>query len=678
MKKLKWLVIALVGVPIVLVAIVAVLIFSFDANQLKPILAKEAAKQGIALDIQGDLGWQIWPSIAVTVEGVSLANGETNKALAELQSAALSVELVPLFSGSVNVSGIEVNGVEAHYLLDQDGMSQWPEADSQPKAPEQASEATGDAPSIEIKRVVLRDLTVNYRGADQASYSVRGLNLRAEDVNLAGRVFAMTLDGDIALEGQPVWSLDSEMMISLALDNDRIALPQWSASLSAGEADLTLGGKLEVQLAPQLAVSGTLDAKTKSVRALATAAGTELPTTRKPDVFAGLNIATVFEYAGDKAQIERLNIALDDANIDGRIALALAPRLKLTGGLNLDAINVDHYLAPESDKEVASEDKPQAPPSPLPVEALQSFDADFLLQAGSITVAKIPLTEASLGLKANKGLLTITPLAMSVADGKVDGMVTLDARQPRVTLDAGLTTQGVSLAKLMQLLEQDPILAGELNSQIKAKGQGETDKALTDSIVATIEASSAQVKLSPVNIERRVCEALALLKGKTAPAREWPEYSELSPLRLEARYQNGKVQLTNLNASIQQLNAQSQGELDLTTGDFRFPLDVKLADFAGGLEGCVSVDEKWRNRAIPLRCKGNLSAVDAKVCLPDGPRITDMIKERAKEEVKEELDKAKGEAEDKAKKEVERALDKHLDSDKKEALKDTLKGLLGR
>lgn len=678
MKKLKWLLIALVGVPVVLIAIALVLVFSFDANQLKPILVKEADKQGIALTIDGDLGWQIWPNLAVTVEGVALANSKTRAPLAELQSAALSVELMPLFSGSVKVNGIDVQGVEAHYVTDKNGQSQWPEANSQPAPAKEEPKASGDAPSIEIKRVALADLTVNYRGADQASYSVRGLNLRAEDVNLAGRVFAMTLDGDIALKGQPVWSLDSEMMVSFALDNDRIALPQWSAALNTGDASINLGGKLDIVLAPDLAITGTLDAKTASLRALAKAAGVELPVTRKAGVLAGLNTTMVFEYAGDNAEIERLNITLDDTKIDGRIALALAPRLKLTGGLNLDAINVDDYLAPESESEAQSPTKPEAPPAPLPVDALQSFDADFLVQAGAITVAKIPLTNASLGLKANKGLITVTPMAMSVSEGKVDGKVTLDARQPMVTLDAGLTTQGISLAKLMQLLEQDPILAGELNSQIKAQGKGQTDKALTDSIVATIEASSAQVKLSPVNIERRVCEAMALLKGKTAPAREWPEYSELSPLRLEARYQNGKVQLTNLNASIQQLNAQSQGELDLATGDFRFPLDVKLADFAGGLEGCVSVDEKWRSRAIPLRCKGNLSAIDAKVCLPDGPRITDMIKDKAKEEVKEELDKAKDKAEDKAKKEVNRALDKHLGEEKKEALKDSIKGLLGR
>lgn len=668
MKKLKWILIAVVGVPIVLIAVALIMLLGFDANTLKPVLAKEANKQGLELTIAGDLGWRIWPNIAVTIEGVSLANATTQAPLAELDSAALSVELMPLLSGEVKVNGVDVQGVQAHYLLDESGNSQWPEAASEaPAADAQPPAPADDAPVIEIKRVSLTDLTVNYRGADQAQYSVRGLNVRAQDVNLAGRVFALTVDGDIALAGQPVWALDSELMVSLALADDRIALPQWSATISAGSANLMLGGKVEVTLAPALAVAGTLDAKTASMRDLAKALGVALPVTSNPDVLAALNTTLSFQYAGDKAEVERLKITLDDSQIDGSLAVALAPRLALTGGLTLDAINVDDYLAPASDEAAPVDEAAAAPPAPLPVEALQSFDADFLVQAGRITIAKIPLTDASLGLKANQGLITITPIATTVAEGKVDGKVALDARQPTVTLDANLTTQAVSLAKLMALLEQEPILAGQLNSQVTARGKGATDRALSDSIVATVEANSAQVKLSPINIERQVCEAMALLKGQPAPTREWPEYSELSPLRLEARYQNGKVQLTNLNASIQQFNAQSQGELDLTTGDFRFPLDVKLADFAEGIESCVSIDEKWRTRAIPLRCKGNLSAIDAKVCLPDGPRITDMIKDRAKDK-----------AESKAKEELDRALDKHLGDEKKEALKDSIKGLLGR
>ena len=103
MKKLKWLLIALVGVPVVLIAIALVLVFSFDANQLKPILVKEADKQGIALTIDGDLGWQIWRNLAVTVEGVALANSKTRAPLAELQSAALSVELMPLLNVLVSI-----------------------------------------------------------------------------------------------------------------------------------------------------------------------------------------------------------------------------------------------------------------------------------------------------------------------------------------------------------------------------------------------------------------------------------------------------------------------------------------------------------------------------------------------------------------------------------------------
>lgn len=132
--------------------------------------------------------------------------------------------------------------------------------------------------------------------------------------------------------------------------------------------------------------------------------------------------------------------------------------------------------------------------------------------------------------------------------------------------------------------------------------------------------------------------------------------------------------LENLDAKVQQLSAQSRGELDINTGEFRFPLDISMSDFSAGIEGCVEVDKVWRKRAIPLRCKGNIANIGAKTCLPDGPRITEYIKDEAKQAVKKEVDKAKSKAEDK----IKEALEKNLDSEQVDSIKGALKGLFGR
>jgi hypothetical protein len=152
----------------------------------------------------------------------------------------------------------------------------------------------------------------------------------------------------------------------------------------------------------------------------------------------------------------------------------------------------------------------------------------------------------------------------------------------------------------------------------------------------------------------------------------------LAPLSVEAEYASQKIVLNSLNADVQKLHASSYGEIDLASGDFKFPLDVKLAEFASGLEGCVSVDEKWRNRMVPLRCKGNLASIGAKTCLPDGPRITEALKDKAKAQVQESVDKATEKVGAKAEEEAKRLLDKHVNKEDSEKLKDSIKGLLNR
>ena len=273
-------------------------------------------------------------------------------------------------------------------------------------------------------------------------------------------------------------------------------------------------------------------------------------------------------------------------------------------------------------------------------------------------------------------------MGLNVAGGGVSAEAVLDARKKTATLDGQLNTTAVQLEQLILQLKQPESLQGALNSHITFTSSGQTDQELSNNLKAKITAESASIKLTTLNIEQQFCEAIGMLKGGfIAPepsTTAWASYSELAPLNLDADYANKKIILQSLSADLQRLHASSYGEVDLVSGDFKFPLDVKLAEFASGLEGCVSVDEKWRNRTVPLRCKGNLAAIGAKTCLPDGPRITEAIKDKAKEQVKETVDKAKNKIGDKAEEEAKKLLEKHVDKEDTEKLKNTLKGLFNR
>lgn len=695
MSKLKIVLVALLVLPLLIIAGGAAFILTLDPNRLKPLIAEAADKQGLTVVVGGDISWRLYPNIGLDVADISVSNKATAAALASLKSARLDVALKPLLGRQIEVVGVAVDGAELHYLLETNGQSNWPviEAQSTPTATD--TQPKGDTPEINIAALFVTDLSLNYRDAQGVSASIAGLNAQALGVNLSGRAFELILQSSVSYTGYPdVWF---ESAGSIAVD---MGLHQ--AILEAFKVDVYIGGRKSHEAADLVSeLAGTLNwgtpltAKTvvsfkaDNVRQLLAQLGIPLPATQDPQAFTFLNVQANMDLKGDALTLQQATIKLDKTT--ARVALAVTgfERPKIQASIEIDAVNADAYMAPALDKSATKakpspkEEQPIAA-TPLPFELLRQLDVKATMALGQLQVNGITADKMKATLQAKNGLITLQPYSFALAQGSVNAELVLDAQkatrgkgaqQDRATLKGWLTTQDIELAALLEQLKQEPLLVGDLGSRVTFTSEGHTDQDMINNVQAVLTVDSTLIKLTTINIEKSFCEAVSLLSRKPATDTVWPSYSELSPLSLKARYADNKIELQSLSATIQKLKASSSGMLDLESGDFRFPLDVSLAEFAGGLDGCAAVDAKWRKRVVPLRCKGNLINIGAKTCLPDGPRITEQLKAKAKQKIDEKLDEAQDKVEDKAKKEADRFLEKHVDKDKIDDLKESVKGL---
>lgn len=701
MSKLKVIVGALLILPLLVIAVVIAFILTLDPNRLKPLIADNAAKKGLTLNIQGDIAWRLYPNIGLDVAGVRVANKETSQPLASLKSARLDVALKPLLKREIEVVGIAIDGAELNYIVDSKGQSHWPVIESsshQPSAPASADSTQ----AFNIAALFITGLTLNYQDAQGTALKLENLNAEAVGVNLTGKPFGLTLQSNVSYTGYPKARLQSTGSIAVDLNAQRVTLEALNAEVFVGErlrhqkADVLSQVSATANWGEPLSIKSRVTLEGGNIRQLLAKLGIALPATQDPQVFKAFSVQGAIDFTPNALAVEEVLITLDKTTARARLIAKGFEQPAIEAAFNIDRVNADDYLPPALDKSApktaAKSDEPV--PQPLPFDMLRPLNAEVNVVVGALKVKGVDVSDINLTLSAQDGLIALKPVRVKLAEGTVTSELTLDVRghslqaqtqtqtklkshqKQQAKLQGFVATKGIQLAPLLAQFKQEPLLAGSFISRIAFASHGHTDQDLTKNLEASMEVSSDSLKLTHINIEKSFCEAVNVLSSKPELTAKWPEYSELSPVNFKASYAKNIIELISLSADIQKLKASSFGELNLATGDFRFPVDVSLADFASGLEGCPSVDVKWRKRTVPLRCKGNLINIGARTCLPDGPRMTQMLKNKAKDEVSQQLDKAKDKVENKAKKEADRFLEKHIDDEKVDALKQSVKGIL--
>lgn len=160
MKKfIKYALISIVSVVVLGAIAVTLLVTLVNPNRFKPFIEKAVYEStGRKLTLSGDISWKIYPNLGVTVRDVSLSNpaGFKTPNLVALNSADVSVGLIPLLSNHVVVKTLAVDGLDLA-LIKQNGVNNWTFV---PPASE-SSQASGDAGKPQAFQLEMKDFSLS-------------------------------------------------------------------------------------------------------------------------------------------------------------------------------------------------------------------------------------------------------------------------------------------------------------------------------------------------------------------------------------------------------------------------------------------------------------------------------------------------------------------------------------
>jgi uncharacterized protein involved in outer membrane biogenesis len=412
MKKL------LIGVGVLLVVLVAAVLIGpsfIDWNQYRDRIAAEARNAtGRDLAIDGDISVAILPSPTVSVQKLRFANAEGGSApdMATLEALEVSVALLPLIQGDIQITEIAL--VKPVILLETlaDGRGNWEFAAPAGQEAAPAPETGGGMPSISLDDVRIEDGTVIYRdAATQSEQRIESLDARLAAASLQGPFSAK---GDLVYQGLPAnFDVSTGQILPAAPAPVSIALGL-GAEGSGGDARIKFTGTL-AQAADGVSAKGKLEGGSADLAAALEAVA--------PGMAAGAPIALNkpfkvdgdIDYAPTGGAIENFAVALGDLAAAGDVRFTPGSPATAAVKLTIARLDLDSLLS-QTTAAAPAQDEPgsQGPGGfalPADLDATVDIAVDAIAYRGGL------IDDAKLVGELAKGEFALKQLAATLPGG---------------------------------------------------------------------------------------------------------------------------------------------------------------------------------------------------------------------------------------------------------------------
>ncbi|WP_317848050.1 AsmA family protein [Pseudomonas sp. HTZ2] len=505
LRILTWILTSL----LTLLAILVVVIATFDWNRVKPLLnekVSEALHRPFA--INGNLavqwhrepsegGWRAWiPWPHFVAEDLTLGNPDWLEAprMVGLERVTFRLSPVPLVFQQIVIPRIDLTKPTASLTRLADGRANWT-FDLGPKDENaQPSPWVLDIGAIGFDQgnVSFDDQTLKTRMKVQIDplgkpipFSEIVGKARAEKTGVA-QDYAFGLKAQGTYKGQPV-SGTGKIGGLLALQDASQPFPL--------QADARIGDT-RVALAGTLTDPRNLGALDVRLRLSGSSLGNLYPLTgvTLPDTPAyatdGHLTANLHDAQGARFRYEGFNGKIGDSDIHGDLTfVASQPRPKLSGNLVSEQL-LFKDLAPLIGADSNAEQKARGGASKqptgkvLPVEEFRTerwraMDSDVTFSGKRIVHSEqLPFKDLSAHVLLEDGLLRLEPLRFGVAGGNLNANIRLDGRSVPMQGRARLSARGFKLKQLFPSFAPMQTSFGELNGDADLSGRGNSVAAL--------------------------------------------------------------------------------------------------------------------------------------------------------------------------------------------------------
>lgn len=701
MSRLLITITAVVG--LLIAAMVALLLILLDnPDAYKQRLSQTFQTQtGYGLEINGDLNWQYFPPIAIGMSDVAVTIPGLNLPLASVDSANIDLKVIPLiFGGSVEVSGISIDGLTVNASVDASGNANWEVSETTESSPADTPSADTESSGsnelqIDIGGISITNTVINYQDVAAASdYRIELTSLTtgplgtgivsdlAASLTLTDNITGLTVNNEMSgrfsiNEGLNEFLLEA---LNTNIKVDQPEAPTLAASLTVNadintdteQAKITntsievAGAKFDVNLDVQqlfgdLMFAGQLSSNTFNAKQVLIALDADPGATANPEALSQVNLSADLSGSTDKVNINNLKLGLDSSNLTGNISIALAEKTGIDFNLTVDQIVASDYLAPSSEggsTNASSTSSASIEDSELlPIETLNDMVINGQFSISAVTYDTWNLQDLNLKVASQAAKLDVTGSAKAY-QGDITFGIASQYPDANVFSRTQFSIAGVDIA---QALETQAITGTiELKSAHSWRGAMMSD--LTNSIDgdATFRIANGTLDVRPI---KQLAAIVDGIQGTQSGIAEWPDLLPFESLNGDHKLNSGLAADQTFSANLENMQIIGKGGIDYFANQMNYDIEAVLLENVGGQ---FTVSKNLAGVKWPLHCEGSLDADPVSLCLPDRSAITELIKNMAAEEAKR-----------RGKDAIQKKIDEVVPDELKDAAKGLLKGLFG-
>jgi AsmA protein len=685
----------LVGVIVVLIigAIVTITLL-VDPNDYKPQITDAVAQAtGRTLTLEGDLALDFFPSIGVALGAASLSNAEGfgDAPFASIESARVSVAVLPLIFGAVSIGEVSLDGLRLNLARNARGVNNWQDLGGDASAPPAGGAAdaapaggSGTAPDIGVGSLEITDAEVNWSDASTGSdWMLTGFNFEASDFGL-GQSFPLSIAFNLAGAEIEV-AVTSEMNATIALAENTyrlddlevtidgrgagwpggegqatLAFDSFTANLDAETVDLTnlrmeilglaISGTLQGrELFSDLTLAGAIDIAEFNPNELIERFGAAIETA-DPDVFRRASAHADFSYDSSQMGMRNMRFMLDDSELTGSIGMQGET---LRFDLDVNTINIDRYLPPAAEpSETAAANEGSVDEIDLPLEPLRTFTANGSLSLGETKFMNLTLTDAEFGLTAGNGRMRLTPSG-NLYGGTIGGQIGIDVQGDSARLSLVQNLTNVDLNGLARDFLATEDLSGKGNVNLDLAAVGSNVGALRRDLDGTVSFTLRDGAWEGIDAWYELRRARALIDRADAPVREGEPRTTFSNVSASGMVTDAVLTTNDLNATLPFMALNGGGTINLLTDEIDIDATASFVD--GPVLQSDPAMARMVDQRLPLNVGGTLGAP---TILPDFGAV---VREEVQEAVDEAVEEEKDELEQELEQEKEEAQDRIRD-----------------
>jgi AsmA protein len=535
------------------------LLVVFDLNDFKAEITSKVEQQtGRQLQIAGDIGWTIYPSLGLSLSDVKLSNpkGFAPEQMLEVSELKAAVALMPLFNQDLQIQQLHLEGVIANLVTRKDGstsMDGLTEAQTTSNAEIETGPATG--PELQLQELSISNLQLNL------------LNEGSPDQRLTLK--SLKLSDFKANEWAP-------------LDFELVVLSSQTQLDVKGSAQLQLSENNQlVQLKDFVLETGFTGVPVKQ-----------------------LSIEIELKLALDKKQLEWQwkKLQLDEIKGSGQLAVNYAKQAVIKLDLQLDEVDTASY-SPENSTEQAGATAQHSQAEP-DLSALRQFDLDLKLAVKTLKVAGLHTENLQLALTNKAGLVQIQNASADLYQGKVLAKATLDARKTPVSYSFNKQLSGLALRPLLTDGADIDLLSGTAKLSIEGKGHSLLPEQIKKNLLATGSFEVTDGSLYGVNIAQMIRNAKATLKNETQTTEDSEQKTDFSSLTGSFNLTDGLLTNPDLKMAAPLLRLAGKGSANLINEELDYQLSTALVNTSKGQGGKEKDD--LAGVEIPLKISGTM------------------------------------------------------------------------